>query len=52
MSSEELNKRIQAANKDAAKTAKLENSDERRPRKAGEMAKMKIKEAAMSEGKY
>ena len=52
MSSEELNKRIQAANKDAAKTAKLENSDERKPRKAGEMAKMKIKEASMSEGKY
>ena len=49
MSSEELNKRIQAVNKDAAK---LENSDERKPRKAGEMAKMKIKEAAMSEGKY
>ena len=54
MSSEELNKRIQAVNKakDAAKTAKLENSDERKPRKAGEMAKMKIKEAAISEGKY
>ena len=52
MSNEELNKRIQAAKKDAAKTAKLENSDERKPRKAGEMAKMKIKEAAMSEGKY
>ena len=52
MSSEELNKRILAANKDAAKTAKLENSDERKPRKAGEMAKMKVKEAAMSEGKY
>ena len=52
MSSEELNKRNQAANKDAAKTAKLENSNERKPRKAGEMAKMKIKEAAMSEGKY
>ena len=52
MSNEESNKRIQAANKDAAKTAKLENSDERKPRKAGEMAKMKLKEAAMSEGKY
>ena len=33
MSSEELNKRIQAANKDAAKTAKLKNSDERKPRR-------------------
>ena len=52
MSSEELNKRIQAANKDPTKTAKLENSDERKPRKGGEIAKMKIKEAAMSEGKY
>ena len=52
MLNEELNKRIQAANKDAAKTAKQENSDEKKPRKAGEMAKMKIKEAAMSEGKY
>ena len=52
MSSEELNKRIQAANKDAVKTAKLESSDERKPRKAGEMTKMKIMEAAMSEGKY
>ena len=52
ISSEELNKRIQAANKDAAKTAKLQNSDEKKPRKAGKMAKMKVKEAAMSEGKY
>ena len=51
MSSKELNKQIQAANKDAANTAKLENSDERKLNKAGEMAKMKIKEAAMSEGK-
>ena len=33
MSSEELNKRIQAANKDAAKTAKLENSDQKKNQK-------------------
>ena len=51
MSSEELKKPIQAVNKDAAKASELENSDNRKPRKAEEMAKIEIKEAAMSEGK-
>ena len=35
-----------------SKDSKAGNSNKGKPRKAGEMAKMKIKEAAMSGGKY
>ena len=52
MSSEELNRRIQSLTKDAVKTAKLDNSDERKPRQAGEMAKSKIKEVSVSEERF